>query len=331
MKAIATLCLCVAALFGGDDEKKPAGTPAAGNPATTVKLKPAVQVRGVDVTVGELGEITPTDAAALAIAQIKIGNAPSAGHGRTVSRTEVLQSIAAAGIAVASFKIEGADETVVHAQMVDVAGQEMLDAATAALQATLAVEGGDVEYTAPERLRHVQAPPGRKSQELRARVQDGRTGPNSAIVQVEILVDGECWRKVPLTFRLQRYHRILKTTGALRAGMPLGPESVVVSREALDQASGLWLDRMEQVEGMLAARNLPAGSRITLGDIAPPAIVHKGDVVTVVLTKGRVKVTARAIANHDAPLGGRVLLTNPNTRATLTGVVQAPGLVVVPQ
>jgi hypothetical protein len=50
-----------------------------------------------------------------------------------------------------------------------------------------------------------------------------------------------------------------------------------------------------------------------------------------VLTKGRVKVTARAIANHDAPLGGRVLLTNPTTRATLTGVVQGPGLVVVPQ
>jgi flagella basal body P-ring formation protein FlgA len=113
--------------------------------------------------------------------------------------------------------------------------------------------------------------------------------------------------------------------------MPLGPESVVVSREALDQASGLWLDRMEQVEGMLAARNLPAGSRITLGDIAPPAIVRKGDVVTVVLTKGRVKVTTRAIANQDAPLGGRVLLTNPSTRSTLTGVVQAPGLVVVPQ
>ena len=102
-------------------------------------------------------------------------------------------------------------------------------------------------------------------------------------------------------------------------------------REALDQAWGLWLDRMEHVEGMLAARNLPAGSRITLGDIAPPAIVRKGDVVTVVLTKGRVKVTARAIANQDAPLGGRVLLTNPSTRSTLTGVVQAPGLVVVPQ
>ena len=66
MKAIAMLWLCVAAFVGGGDEK---------NPATTVKLKPAVQVRGTDVTVGELCDITPTDAAALAIAQIKIGRA----------------------------------------------------------------------------------------------------------------------------------------------------------------------------------------------------------------------------------------------------------------
>jgi flagella basal body P-ring formation protein FlgA len=53
--------------------------------------------------------------------------------------------------------------------------------------------------------------------------------------------------------------------------------------------------------------------------------------VTVVLTRGRVKVTARAIANHDAPLGGRITLTNAQSRSTLTGVVQGPGLVVVPQ
>ena len=324
MNAFATIGLCLATLLGGggDDKDKP---------VTSVRLKPAVAVRGLDMTIGELCELVPSDGAALALAQIKFGTAPSAGHGRTISRTEILQTIARAGVDVATFKVEGADETVVQTLTIEVQGQEMLEAATAALQAQLAVEGGDVEYTPPERLRHLQAPPGRRSQELRARVRDTRTGPNSAVVDVEILVDGDCWKKVPVQFRLQRYHRILKTTGTLRAGTPLGPDTLVVAREPMDQASGLYLDRLEQIEGMLAARNLQAGARITLGDIAPPAIVRKGDIVTVVLTKGRVKVTARAMANHDAPLGGRVVLTNTQSRNTLTGVVQAPGLVVVLQ
>lgn len=321
MKVLAMLWLCAAATFGGGGD----------DPVTSIRVKTAAQVRGLDMTIGDLCDIGSTDAAALAIAQVKFGSAPTIGYGRTISRTELLQTLAGAGIDVKTVKFEGADEVVVQSASVEVSGQEMLDAAIAALQAQLAVEGGDVEFTPPERQRHVQAPPGRQSQELRARVRDGRTGPNSAVVEIEILVDGQTWKKVPLQFRLQRYHRILKVTGALRAGTPLGPESVAVAREALDQASGLWLDRLEQVEGMLAARNLSAGSRLTLGDIAPPAVVHKGDVVTVVLQKGRVKVTARAIANHDAPLGGRVQLTNATSRATLTGVVQAAGLVVVPQ
>ena len=47
------------------------------------------------------------------------------------------------------------------------------------------------------------------------------------------------------------------------------------------------------------------------------------------LTRGRVKVTAKAIANEDAPIEGRIRLTNMNSRTQLTGVVHGPGLVVV--
>jgi flagella basal body P-ring formation protein FlgA len=134
-----------------------------------------------------------------------------------------------------------------------------------------------------------------------------------------------------VTFRLQRFHNLLKTVGTVRAGTPLGPESIALVREPLDQQTALYLDRMDQIEGLVAARNLQPNQRLTLGDCALPAAVHRGDVVTVVLTRGRVKVTARAIANHDAPLGGRITLTNAQSRSTLTGVVQGPGLVVVPQ
>jgi flagella basal body P-ring formation protein FlgA len=134
-----------------------------------------------------------------------------------------------------------------------------------------------------------------------------------------------------VAFRLQRFHNLLKTVGTVRGGTPLGPDSLALVREPLDQQTALYLDRMNQIEGLVAARNLQPNQRLTLGDVALPAAVHRGDVVTVVLTRGRVKVTARAIANHDAPLGGRITLTNAQSRSTLTGVVQGPGLVVVPQ
>jgi flagellar basal body P-ring formation protein FlgA len=320
MKSLFTIALCLAGLTGGGDEKQ----------KPELRLKPTVAARSLDVMIGELCEVTPADGTTLALAQLRFGPAPTQGHARTVTRTDLIQSLAAAGIRLDTVRITGADEAVVQAVTTDVPVPEMIDAATAALQAQLAVEGGDGEFEAPNNVRRVQAPPGRVSQELRARVRNTRTGPNAAIVDVEILVDGEVSRKVPLTFALRRYHRVLKTIGTIAAGTPLGPENLALVREPMDQVTGLFLDRIDQIDGLIAARNLQPDRRLTLGDAIPPAVVRRGDVVTVVLTRGRVKVTTKALANHDAPLAGRITLTNMQSRATLTGVVHGPGLVVVP-
>ena len=324
MKLLAMLCafaLAVAGGGGGDDKDKA---------ITAVKLRHAASVRGLEVTIGDLCEL-PGDAVGAALARVRFGAAPNHGFTRTVSRTDVVQALAAAGVDLTKVKVEGADEAVLQTVHVEVSGQELLEAATAALQAQLTVEGGDVEFEPTGTTRVVHAPPGRQSQDLSARLRGARTAVNSAVVEVDVLVDGESFRKVPVTFRLQRFHNLLKTVGTVRAGTPLGPESIALVREPLDQQTALYLDRMDQIEGLVAARNLQPNQRLTLGDCALPAAVHRGDVVTVVLTRGRVKVTARAIANHDAPLGGRITLTNAQSRSTLTGVVQGPGLVVVPQ
>ena len=316
---IATLCL--AALCGGGDEKD--------KPKLEVRIKPSTLVRGLDVTIGELCEITPAGREALALAKVTFGPAPIGGHTRVVSRTEIVQALAAAGHDVGTLKFDGATEVTVQPVSVDVPAADILDSATAALQAVLAIEGGDVEFEAPARLRHVQAPPGRRSQELTARVRGNRTAPDAAVVDVDVVVDGASARRVPVQFRLTRYQKVLKTTGAIRAGTPLGADNLAVVREPLAQATGLFLGTFDQVQGLEAARNLQANSRITLGDAVPPAVIRRGDVVTVVLTQGRVKVTAKAIANHDAALGARLTLTNMSSRSALTGTVAAPGLVIV--
>jgi len=323
MNIFATIGLCLAVFCGGGDEKDPQ--------RLEVRVKPSTSVRGLDVTIGELCDITPEGAAALAIAQVKFGPAPGNGHSRTISRTEIVQAIAAAGRDVGLLKFEGANETVVQPILTDVLAQDLLEAATAALQAVLAIEGGDVEYEAPNRLRLVQAPPGRSTQELTAKLRGDHTAPNGAVIDVEIVVDGQLFKKVPVQFKLTRYQPMLKTTGVIRAGTPLGPENVTLSREPMAQSTKLFLESIDQVVGLIAARNLQSGQRLMLGDTALPAAIHRGDVVTVVLTQGRVKVTARAMANEDAPLGGRIKLTNVQSRAQMVGIVAAAGLVVVQQ
>ncbi|MEZ6038059.1 MAG: flagellar basal body P-ring formation chaperone FlgA [Planctomycetota bacterium] len=321
MNAIAILMLGAALVGGGEeDQKKP-----------ELRVKAAVSVRGMDVRIGDVCEIKPANATTAAIAQLRFGPAPTNGYARTITRTDLIQTLSAAGVQLATVQLAGADESVVQAICVDVSPNDMLDAARAALQAVLSVETGDVEFTPPGDLRYVKAPPGRVSQDLRARVRNNKTGPNSAVVDVEILVDGECFKKVPLTFKLQRYQMVLKTLRTIAKDSPLGPDNVVLVREPLAQATGMFLSRPDQILGMNARTNLQPDRLLTLGDIMPPAVIRRGDIVTVVLTKGRVKVTSRAMANEDAPLNERITLTNLTSRGLLTGIVTGPGLVVVPQ
>lgn len=321
MNIITTTLFCLCLFGGGEDDKD----------KLEVRVKPSTTVRSLDVTISEMCEIRPECAAGVSLGQIRFGPAPSNGHSRTVTRAEIVQAIAASGRDVGLLQFEGAAEIVVQPVLAEVPRQDLLDAATASLQAVLAVEGGDVEYQVPTQLRTLQAPPGRRTQELVARLRGEHTGPNGATIDVEVIVDGTPYRKVPVTFTLVRYQQLVKTTGSIRAGTPLGPDNLTVSREPMAQATGLFLSSIDQVAGLIASRNLQQGQRLMLGDTALPAVVHKGDIVTVVLTQGRVKVTARAMANHDAPLGGRITLTNISSRSQLTGMVTAPGLVVVQQ
>jgi hypothetical protein len=135
-----------------------------------VELRTSVLVRGVDVTIGELADITPASTDSLAVSAVRFGPAPVPGFARTVTRTEVLQSLVAAGYAAGSFRFRGAADALMQAVTVPVSPAELIDSASTVLKAVLASEGGDVEWEAAGSVRNVLAPPGRHSRDLRARV-----------------------------------------------------------------------------------------------------------------------------------------------------------------
>ncbi len=312
-----------AAFGGGDDDKK-------APPAFDLELKSNVLARGLDVTLGEIADVTPAGTDSLAIGALRFGPAPIPGFPRAVTRGELMQTLAAAGHAVANFRFKGATETLVQTIAVEVSPNALTDAATTVLDAVLAQEGGDVEYEVAGRVRSLQVQPGRRSQELRARVRGGATSPSSAVVDIDVLVDGEVGKTVPMQFKLTRFQQVLKVATTIRAGTPFGGGNVTLTRERLSQVTGLYFNAFDQVAGKIARRNLQPNQLLSLADVTEPALIHKGEIVTVIVTRGRVKVTVRAIASEDAARGEAITVLNIQSRAAITGIATAPGTVVVP-
>lgn len=302
--------------------------PVAVEAAFELELKPTASTRGTDVRLCDLADLRPAGEQAHALGQLVFAPAPVSGYARTVTRQELLQALVLAGHPAEQFAFKGPAEVVVQSISTEIPVDELVDSARAVLQVAIERSGQDIEAELVSRVRHLQAPPGRRSLELLPRVRR-ELGRATAIVEVDVMVDGQKWKTLPLQYKLTHYAPMVRTTAAVRAGTLLGPDNLQVVREPQLGANDFLAHQLEAVAGMVARRDLRSGQTLGLADFGPPALIRRGELVTVVLTRGKVKVTAKAVAAQDAPQGEMVTLVNPTSGAKLRGVATAPGLVVV--
>jgi hypothetical protein len=132
MTALLTALAVLLLAGNGDDKDK--------KPAYELVLKNTVLVRGADVRIADLCDVTPAGQDAFRIGQVVFAKAPASGYTRSINRSEILQALCAAGHPAGAFAIKGPAEVVVQGAFTEVSAQEMGDAATAALNAVLAAE-----------------------------------------------------------------------------------------------------------------------------------------------------------------------------------------------
>ena len=68
---------------------------------------------------------------------------------------------------------------------------------------------------------------------------------------------------------------------------------------------------------------------LTWEDVSPRRAVRKGEQVDVVLEKGDLSISIRAMCMQDGVINDTVRLKNPRTRTEFAGVVTAPGRITV--
>ena len=85
----------------------------------------------------------------------------------------------------------------------------------------------------------------------------------------------------------------------------------------------------DQVAGMEARAILYPGRPIRKGDIGPPAVIERNQIITLVYAKGALRITAEGRALARGGIGDRIKVMNLASRATITGVITDPGIIKV--
>ena len=89
------------------------------------------------------------------------------------------------------------------------------------------------------------------------------------------------------------------------------------------------LASIEAAVGMEARSAIYPGWPVRETDLAPPAVVERNQIVTMIFRRGRLEIATEGRSLGRAGVGERVRVMNLDSRTTVTAAVIGPGLVEV--
>lgn len=113
----------------------------------------------------------------------------------------------------------------------------------------------------------------------------------------------------------------------LRAGMQITAADLVVSGDPV--LPGM-LDDPSTAIGMEARVTLYGGRPVPLASLAPPALIERNQLITLVWRRGGLEIRADARALGRGGQGDMIRVMNLGSRSTVLAQVAAVGLAIVP-
>ena len=270
-----------------------------------------------------LGDVATLEGGAMALASVDLGPAPTANAPRRLEGEAILRRLEAAGmdesatryVIPATVQIERASQEV----GVEEIKTAVMNVAADALPAGETINALDV--AGPVRI-----PAGAYEARV-STASRGRAGRRR--FDVQLVRDGDVLATVPVTARTQARGSVLVAKQALPRGAVLAPSDLeVVERDRRDVPDDA-LTAPEQAIGMTTKVALAAEAPLPRAAIVPPIVVKKGDLVTMIIDTGTMRLSATGEALEPGAVGAGIKVMNHTSKQTVAGRVAEHGVVVV--
>jgi len=297
------------------------------SPAATVTLRPEAQVRSAEVLLGDVASIQTGDASLAArLKSVRLGSAPWPGYSASFSAGNVLLMLKAAGLNTAQIALAGSPSVRVSRPARTVPGQELAEAARAAVQA--AWDGA--ERIECEVLRVPE--PVKVSEGAVEIVPTPGLRPRAGVVPVtlDILVDGKRERQASVTLRVKVFSPAVTLTKAVARGQVLEAADLTLEERDLAGGAASVITDIGAAVGQRTVRPLPAGAVLRQSDLQVVPLVHRSSTVTIVACAGRVTVRSSGQALEEGVFGQVIKVRPEHSREPVSARVTGEGRVEIP-
>ena len=125
----------------------------------------------------------------------------------------------------------------------------------------------------------------------------------------------------------------LATADVVTAARTLRPGDIITTADLMVKTGELvgTASRPEQLIGLEARVSLYAGRPIALGDVGPPALVERNQIVPLVFEQNGLRISTEGRSLSRAGAGDFVRVMNLSSRTTVSGRVMPDGRIMVSQ
>ena len=295
-----------------------------------IDLRSSSVVNGKNITVGDIATVKGGDIdLSLAIDKLVLARAPWPGNDRTMGLGEIRMMLYNRGVDLSGVRFEGAREVTVNVESIVISGQELANHAEKYLRNKLMREEGDVVMELQLMPDNQVVPLGNGDIKLRfARASTGRSK-RHIYLSISIVVDGDVYKTVGLTFNIKRFGSIVVAKTTIKAGQVIRKGAVTIESVETTPLSGDTFDDIDDIVGKVAKRSLRSGQVITDEMLDDVAVMSKGDTVVILIRSPGLSIRSKGICEEDGTYGDMVKVINADTKKVLYGHVLDSGTVEV--
>jgi flagella basal body P-ring formation protein FlgA len=285
-----------------------------------ITLGDQATIAGKTIRLSELGDL---EGSALAFSDLDLGPAPEPGVTRRLAGATVLRQLRVAGFDPDKAKYEIPTVIRITRAAQDVGESDVRNAILADAQTWLA-PGEGVASVEVSGIAHIGLGP----YEARVSALRQAVGPVRRL-EVEIVQDGSVVATLPARVAISARGDVVVAKRPIARGTIVAPEDIGLEERSVNAATPGMASDPNDVVGKEARVALLPGSPIELKALEMPAVVKRGDRVTLVIETAGLRLRAPGEALESATTGARVRVMNTSSKRELSGQVIGHGLVSV--
>jgi len=293
-----------------------------------LKLHSQASVLATSYTLGEVASVMADSDLKSELEKMPLGIAPRLGYAEVMSRAQILKFIESHRPELRGrIGWQGSKSVTVRSRGVQFDKQNIIAAAHDFLYARLAPEFERVELTPVGKIEDLYHAAGALA--VVPRINDAERLNRRMCVWLDVAIDGEHYRSMPVWFAVRAYKTVWIAKNDLPVRHLLTVSDFAAEQRDIAGISGAVFVGSSDLHSAWLKRPIMAGAVFLRENVEEIPPVRRAQNVRVKVISGKVELETRGIALQDGKIGQRVQIARHDNAKTYFAQVQGEGMVLI--